>query len=97
MQRRRECACLLAGEQGFRPFSPQDVKRKQHAQVLLEEIHKQFIDVVRGRATRRSPRKCPPADRDRRPERDNGPRRRLRTVDSVARDVIVENILDYLS
>jgi len=35
------------------PFSPQDEKQKAHAQVLLGEIHKQFIDVVRkGRGDR---------------------------------------------
>jgi protease-4 len=46
---------LTAGEnKGFLdPFSPQDAKQKEHAQVLLREIHKQFIEVVRrGRGTR---------------------------------------------
>jgi protease-4 len=40
---------LTAGEnKGFLdPFSPQDAKQKAHAQVLLREIHEQFIDVVR--------------------------------------------------
>ena len=92
---------LTAGEnKGFLdPFSPQDVKQKQHAQVLLEEIHKQFIEVVRqgrGNRLKESPEmfsglmwtgaqgvKLGLAD-------DFG------TVDSVARDLIkVENILDY--
>ncbi|TLD47638.1 MAG: putative signal peptide peptidase SppA [Accumulibacter sp.] len=46
---------LTAGEnKGFLdPFSPQDVKQKEHAQVLLREIHQQFIEVVRrGRGNR---------------------------------------------
>jgi len=46
---------LTAGEnKGFLdPFSPQDAKQKEHARVLLREIHKQFIEVVRrGRGTR---------------------------------------------
>ena len=92
---------LTAGtNKGFLdPFSPQDEKQKAHAQVLLGEIHKQFIDVVRkGRGDRL--KETPDmfsglmwtgsqsivmglAD-------DYG------TVDSVARDLIkAENILDY--
>jgi protease-4 len=46
---------LTAGEnKGFLdPFSPQDAAQKAHAQVLLREIHEQFIDVVRrGRGDR---------------------------------------------
>ena len=46
---------LTAGEnKGFLdPFSPQDLKQKEHAQVLLREIHMQFIEVVRrGRGDR---------------------------------------------
>ncbi len=46
---------LTAGDnKGFLdPFSPQDEKQKEHAQVLLGEIHRQFIDVVRqGRGKR---------------------------------------------
>jgi protease-4 len=46
---------LTAGDnKGFLdPFSPQDAKQKAHAQVLLREIHEQFIDVVRrGRGDR---------------------------------------------
>jgi len=46
---------LTAGEnKGFLdPFSPQDPRHKAHAQVLLGEIHRQFIDVVKaGRGKR---------------------------------------------
>jgi protease IV len=35
------------------PFSPEDEKQKKHALTMLDEIHKQFIDVVRkGRGKR---------------------------------------------
>lgn len=46
---------LTAGEnKGFLdPFSPQDKRQRGHAQTLLNEIHQQFIDVVRqGRGAR---------------------------------------------
>ncbi|MCM8596801.1 S49 family peptidase [Accumulibacter sp.] len=46
---------LTAGEnKGFLdPFSPQDARQKEHAQVMLREIHRQFIEVVRrGRGQR---------------------------------------------
>ena len=46
---------MTAGEnKGFLdPFSPQTEKHRQHAQVMLDQIHKQFIDVVRaGRGKR---------------------------------------------
>ena len=92
---------LTAGSnKGFLdPFSPQDEKQKEHARVLLGEIHKQFIEVVRqGRGKRLKETsdmfsglmwtgsqsiQMGLAD-------DYG------TVDSVARDLIkAENILDY--
>jgi protease IV len=46
---------LTAGEnKGFLdPFSPQNAQHKAHAQEMLAEIHKQFIDIVRkGRGKR---------------------------------------------
>lgn len=46
---------LTAGEnKGFLdPFSPQEPAHKQHAQVLLNDVHNQFIEVVRkGRGKR---------------------------------------------
>lgn len=46
---------LTAGEsKGFLdPFSPVDVKQKEHAQTMLAEIHDQFVSVVRnGRGSR---------------------------------------------
>ncbi|MFZ4536810.1 S49 family peptidase [Propionivibrio sp.] len=92
---------LTAGmNKGFLdPFSPQDAKQKEHAQVLLGEIHRQFIDVVRkGRGGRLKET----------PEMFSGlmwtGSQSIRmgladdfgTVDSVARDLIkAETILDY--
>lgn len=92
---------LTAGEnKGFLdPFSPQDARHKAHAQLLLNDIHQQFIEVVKsGRGTRLKETpdmfsglmwtgaqsiKLGLAD-------DYG------TVDSVAREVIkAEKILDY--
>lgn len=46
---------MTAGEnKGFMdPFSPQSASQKEHAQKMLNEVHQQFIDVVRqGRGTR---------------------------------------------
>ena len=46
---------LVSGENKafLDPFSPVDVKQKKHAQSMLDDIHKQFIDVVRkGRGKR---------------------------------------------
>ncbi|MDP1558976.1 MAG: S49 family peptidase [Nitrosomonas sp.] len=46
---------LTAGEsKGFLdPFSPQDVRQQEHAQLMLKEIHNQFIKVVKqGRGDR---------------------------------------------
>jgi protease-4 len=46
---------LVSGENKafLDPFSPVDEKQQKHAQSMLEDIHKQFIDVVRkGRGKR---------------------------------------------
>ncbi len=46
---------LTAGQnKGFLdPFSPQDERQKEHAQLLLDDVHRQFIEVVRkGRGAR---------------------------------------------
>lgn len=92
---------LTAGEnKGFLdPFSPQDMKQKQHAQVLLEEIHRQFIDVVRkGRGDRlkETPETFSGLMWTGAQSVKMGLADDFGTVDSVARDQIkVENILDY--
>lgn len=92
---------LTAGEnKGFLdPFSPQDIKQKEHAQILLGEIHRQFIDVVRkGRGDRlkESPEMFSGLMWTGEQSVKMGLADGLGTVDSVARDVIkVETILDY--
>jgi protease IV len=50
-----ERRALVSGENKafLDPFSPVDEKQKRHAQSMLDDIHKQFIDVVKkGRGTR---------------------------------------------
>ena len=50
-----ERRALVSGENKafLDPFQPVDEKQKQHAQSMLDDIHKQFIDVVRkGRGKR---------------------------------------------
>jgi protease-4 len=50
-----ERRALVSGENKafLDPFSPVDEKQKRHAQSMLDDIHKQFIDVVRkGRGKR---------------------------------------------
>jgi protease-4 len=85
---------LTAGEnKGFLdPFSPQSDKQKQHALAMLNEIHEQFISVVRaGRGKRLKET----------PEIFSGlywtgAKAGFGTVDTVARDVVkAEDIIDY--
>ena len=92
---------LTAGEnKGFLdPFSPQDAKQKEHAQILLAEIHKQFIDVVRrGRGDRlkETPEMFSGLMWTGSQSITLGLADDYGTVDTVARDLIkAENILDY--
>lgn len=92
---------LTAGEnKGFLdPFSPQDTKQRDHAKLLLGEIHKQFIDVVRqGRGTRlkETPDMFSGLMWTGSQSIQLGLADDFGTVDSVARDVIkAEKILDY--
>jgi protease IV len=92
---------LTAGEnKGFLdPFSPQDEKQKEHAQLLLSEIHKQFIEAVRqgrGKRLKETPDMFSGLMWTGSQSIQLGLSDDFGTVDSVARDVIkVENILDY--
>ena len=92
---------LTAGSnKGFLdPFSPQDQKQKEHAQVLLGEIHRQFIEVVRkGRGTRlkETPEMFSGLMWTGSQSVAMGLADDYGTVDSVARDLIkAETILDY--
>lgn len=92
---------LTAGEnKGFLdPFSPQDMKQKEHAKMLLDEIHKQFIEVVRqgrGKRLKETPEIFSGLMWTGSRSIELGLADDFGTVDSVARDVIkAEKILDY--
>lgn len=92
---------LTAGEnKGFLdPFSPQSDKHKAHAQSMLNEIHQQFIAVVRnGRGARlkETPDTFSGLFWSGAKAVDMGLADGFGTVESVARDIIkVEDIVDY--
>jgi protease-4 len=92
---------LTAGvNKGFLdPFSPQDEKQKEHARILLGEIHKQFIEVVRqgrGKRLKETPEMFSGLMWTGSQSIQMGLADDFGTVDSVARDLIKsENILDY--
>jgi protease-4 len=92
---------LTAGEnKGFLdPFSPQSEKHKAHAQAMLNEIHQQFISVVRngrGKRLKETPETFSGLYWSGAKAVDMGLADGFGTVDSVARDVIkVEDIVDY--
>ena len=92
---------LTAGEnKGFLdPFSPQDEKQKEHAQLLLSEIHKQFIEVVRqgrGKRLKETPEMFSGLMWTGSQSVAMGLADDFGTVDSVARDLIkADTILDY--
>ncbi len=92
---------LTAGvNKGFLdPFSPQDAKQKEHAQLLLSEIHQQFIDVVRkgrGKRLQETPDMFSGLMWTGSQSVQLGLADDFGTVDSVARDIIkAEKILDY--
>jgi protease-4 len=92
---------LTAGEnKGFLdPFSPQDERHRKHAQVLLNDIHQQFIEVVRkGRGARlkETPEMFSGLLWTGQQSIALGLADEFGTVDSVARDVIkAEIVVDY--
>lgn len=92
---------LTAGEnKGFLdPFSPQDAKQKGHAQVLLNDIHKQFVEVVRtgrGNRLKETPDMFTGLMWTGSQSVAIGLADGFGSVDSVARDVIkAERVLDY--
>jgi len=92
---------LTAGEnKGFLdPFSPQSDKHKAHAQSMLNEIHQQFIEVVRagrGKRLKETPETFSGLFWSGAKAVDMGLADGFGTVESVARDVIkVEDIVDY--
>jgi protease-4 len=92
---------LTAGQnKGFLdPFSPQNAEHKAHAQVMLNEIHKQFIDVVRegrGKRLKETPEMFSGLMWTGAKSVEMGLADGYGTVESVARDVIkAEDIRDY--
>jgi protease-4 len=96
-----ERRALVSGENKafLDPFSPVDEKQKRHAQSMLDDIHKQFIDVVRkgrGKRLKESPDLFSgfmwTGDRSVELGLADG----LGSVDYVAREVIkAEDIFDY--
>lgn len=92
---------LTAGDnKGFLdPFSPQAPQHKEHAQVLLNDIHKQFIDVVkagRGKRLQESPDMFSGLMWTGVQSVELGLADDFGSVDSVARDIVkAEKVLDY--
>jgi protease-4 len=94
---------LTAGEnKGFLdPFSPQTDKQKQHALTMLNEIHEQFIAVVRagrGKRLKEDPDIFSGLYWTGAKAVEMGLADGFGTVDTVARDVVkAEDIIDYTS
>jgi len=92
---------LTAGEnKGFLdPFSPQSDKQKAHALAMLNEIHQQFIGVVRagrGKRLKETPEMFSGLFWTGAKAVDMGLADGFGSVESVARDVVkVEDIIDY--
>ncbi|WP_343587035.1 S49 family peptidase [Herbaspirillum sp.] len=92
---------LTAGENKsfLDPFSPQSAKQREYAQAMLNEIHQQFIEVVRqGRGTRlkETPETFSGLVWTGSKAVELGLADGYGTVDSVARDVIkAEDVVDY--
>jgi protease-4 len=92
---------LTAGEnKGFLdPFSPQSDKQKQHALAMLNEIHEQFISVVRagrGKRLKENPEIFSGLYWTGAKAVEMGLADGFGTVDTVARDVVkAEDIVDY--
>ncbi len=92
---------LTAGEnKGFLdPFSPQSPTHKAHAQEMLNEIHQQFIAVVRagrGKRLKETPDTFSGLFWSGARAVDMGLADGFGTVESVARDIVkVEDIVDY--
>lgn len=92
---------LTAGEnKGFMdPFSPQAPQQKAHAQAMLDNIHKQFIEVVRsgrGNRLKETPEMFSGLMWTGEQSVQLGLADAYGSVDSVARDVIqAEKVLDY--
>jgi protease-4 len=92
---------MTAGDnKGFLdPFSPQTEPQKQHAQAMLNQIHKQFIDTVkagRGKKLKETPDMFSGLFWSGQQAIELGLADGLGNLDTVARDVIkAEDLVDY--
>jgi protease-4 len=92
---------MTAGEnKGFLdPFSPQTAPHKAYAQTMLNQIHKQFIEVVkngRGQRLKETPETFSGLFWSGQQAVELGLADELKSLDSVARDVVkAEEIIDY--
>ena len=92
---------MTAGEnKGFLdPFSPQSDKHKAHAQAMLNEIHQQFITVVRagrGKRLKETPETFSGLYWTGAKAVEMGLADGFGTVDTVARDIVkAEDVVDY--
>ena len=92
---------MTAGEhKGFLdPFSPQTEKHREYAQSLLNQIHQQFIDVVkagRGQRLKETPDTFSGLFWSGQQAVENGLADQLGNLDFVAREVVkAEKIIDY--
>jgi len=92
---------LTAGEnKGFLdPFSPQSDRQRAHAQEMLDQIHRQFIDVVktgRGKRLKDSPELFSGLFWTGQQAVDMGLADQMANIDFVAREVVkAEELVDY--
>ena len=92
---------MTAGEnKGFMdPFSPQTEAQRRHAQAMLDQIHRQFIDVVRqgrGERLKESPETFSGLFWTGQQAVDLGLADALGSLDAVARDVVkAADVIDY--
>jgi protease-4 len=92
---------MTAGEnKGFLdPFSPQSPTQKNHAQQMLDEIHRQFIEVVRqgrGERLKETPEMFSGLFWSGAKAVELGLADDFGTIDSIARDVLnAEDVIDY--
>lgn len=92
---------MTAGEnKGFLdPFSPQTAPQRQHAQAMLDQIHTQFIDVVkkgRGDRLKDTPEMFSGLFWSGQQAVDLGLADALGSIDGVARDVVnAPDVIDY--
>ena len=81
------------------PFSPQDEKQRAYAQAMIDQVHQQFIDVVktgRGKRLKETPETFSGLFWNGEEAIRLGLADRMGSLDQVARDVVkAETIIDY--